>query len=117
MPRRGSCSDSDLVLAQKPGKRHVTITDGPTCITRQSEATLDMSHDLCRVRFELNLIDSTNRVQQWREEHTVRYYFLQELEHMFRRSQLDLFHFLSFPDDESPADARAWNAVGVARTQ
>jgi SAM-dependent methyltransferase len=103
------------VLAQRPGGRHLSTTDGSTCITRKSQTVLDRSGHLCRIHFELQRIDANSRVHEWEEEHVVRYYFLQELEHALRENQLDLFHFRSFPDDQEPADERAWNALGVAR--
>jgi hypothetical protein len=47
----------------------------------------------------------------------VRYYFPEELERVLRQNQLELLHLRKFPDDEAPADERAWNVVGAARAR
>ena len=103
------------VLAQGLGERQLSITDRSTCITRKSHAILDKSRHLCRIRFELRRVGADGGVQEWQEEHVVRYYFFQELEYALDQNQLNLFHFRNFPDDEAPANERAWNVIGVAR--
>src|SRR5689334_19736209 len=65
------------VLAQGLGERQLSTTDGPTCITRKSEASLDRSRHLCRVRFELQACEQNDRPQKWEEEHVVRYFVFQ----------------------------------------
>jgi SAM-dependent methyltransferase len=105
------------VLAQIPDDRQLSVTDGSTCIRRKSRPILDRSRHLCRVRFELQRIDATDRVEEWEEEHMVRYYFLDELEDALRKNDLDLIQFRRFPDTQAPADELSWNAIGVARAR
>jgi len=102
------------VLADQPGKRRVSVTDGPVSITRQTSAELDVSNHLCRVCFDLERVGADGETEQWREEHVMRYYFERELEMALSRSQLRLLSLRRFPDDEAPADERAWNVIGVA---
>jgi SAM-dependent methyltransferase len=105
------------VLANRPGERQVSVTDGSTSITRKTRAFLDIPRHLCRVCFDLERVGADGRTEQWQEEHVVRYYFPQELESALRKNRLDLLHLRSFPDDEAPADERAWNVIGAARAQ
>jgi SAM-dependent methyltransferase len=105
------------VLADRPGERRVSVTDGSTRITRNTQAELDIPRHLCRICFDLERMDGGGRIEKWREEHVMRYHFAQELELTLRQNQLDLVSLRSFPDDQAPADERAWNVVGVARAQ
>jgi len=103
------------VLADRPGERSVSVTDGPIRITRKTRAFLDIPRHLCRVCFDLERTDAGGRTERWKEEHVMRYYFAEELELALRQNRLELLSLRSFPDDEAPADERAWNVIGVAR--
>jgi SAM-dependent methyltransferase len=105
------------VLADRPGSREIGVTEGSTRITRKTTASLDIARHLCRVSFDLARVDDGGRVEQWREEHLVRYYFSEELERVLGQNQLELLHLRRFPDDEAPADEHAWNVVGAARAR
>jgi SAM-dependent methyltransferase len=103
------------VLADRPGEREVSVDDGAFRVIRKTHAILDVPRHLCRVCFDLRRIDGSGRAEEWREEHVVRYYFPQELELALGQNQLQLLRLRSFPDDEAPADERAWNVIGAAR--
>ncbi len=105
------------VLADRPGERRVSVTDGPARITRKTRVVLDVPRHLCRVSFDLQRIDAGGCAEEWQEEHVLRYYFPQELERALRQNRLDLLQLRGFPNDEAPADERAWNVIGVARAQ
>ena len=105
------------VLADRPGSREISVGEGASRITRKTTASLDIPRHLCRVSFDLARVDAGGQVEQWREEHLVRYYFPEELERVLRQNQLELLHLRKFPDDEAPADERAWNVVGAARAR
>lgn len=105
------------VLAERPGVRQVSVTEGSVRIVRNSSAELDVARHHCRIRFDLERAGTDGRAATWSEEHTMRYYFEEELKRALGESQLELLSFRRFPDDEAPADERAWNAVGVARAR
>jgi len=105
------------VLASGPSDRLVTVVEGAGRITRKTRAELDLSRHLCNVYFDLERTNSDGQVKQWREVHVMRYYFAEELKAALLRSDLELLNLRSFPDDERPADERAWNVVGVARAK
>jgi SAM-dependent methyltransferase len=105
------------VLAEQPRERRISLADGATRITRETQPILDVARRICRVCFNLERVDDTGRAENWREEHVMRYYFPDELELALERNELDLLRLRSFPDDEAPADARAWNIIGVARAR
>ena len=103
------------VLATRPGQRQISVKQGGAEISRKTRASLDLSRHLCRVTFDLERIDDDGQVEQWQEEHLVRYYFDHELESALSQNRLELVSLRSFPDFEAPADERAWNIIGVGR--
>jgi SAM-dependent methyltransferase len=105
------------VLAQKPSERWLEAIHGLASVTRRSLGTLNASKHVCRVRFELQHVAPNTQVQKWAEEHVLRYYFFEELYSALRKNDLNLLDFRSFPDNQAPADERAWNAIGVARAK
>jgi SAM-dependent methyltransferase len=105
------------VLAERPGERSVSVSEGPTKITRNSRPTLDIPRKLCRVFFDLERVNAAGDVEQWQEEHVVRYYFPEELERSLGRNRLTLLGLRSFPNDNLPAGERTWNVVGTAQAR
>jgi SAM-dependent methyltransferase len=105
------------VIATRPGRRQISVKQGGAEISRKTRASLDLSRHLCRVTFDLERVDDDGQVEQWQEEHLVRYYFDYELESALSQNRLELVSLRSFPDFEAPADERAWNIIGVARAR
>lgn len=105
------------VIADPPRAREITVTEGNSRIIRKTRTELDAERHLCRVVFDLERTDKNGGTERWQEEHVVRYYFPDELERVLGQNQLDLVSLRSFPDDEAPADERAWNVIGVARAR
>lgn len=104
------------VLAERLGERGVSVEDGSARISRKTQASLDHTRQLCHVTFDLERVDGAGRAEKWQEQHVVRYYFDHELELALTRSGLKLCSLRSFPD-EAPADAKAWNVIGVAQAR
>src|SRR5262249_53471601 len=105
------------VMADPPGAREITVTEGSSRVTRNTRAELDAERHLCRVVFDLKRTDSGGGTEEWQEEHVVRYYFPDELKAVLGQNQLDLVSLRRFPDGEAPADERAWNVIGAARVR
>ena len=105
------------VLADGPGERKISVNDGSVQIRRKTRAALDIPRHLCRVTFDIERVDGDGRVEQWQEEHVVRYYFRHEIESALGQSRFELVSLCSFPDNQAPADERAWNVIGVARAR
>ena len=105
------------VLADRPGEREVSVSDGSSRITRKTGVMLEIPRHLCHVRFDLERVGAEGRSGQWQEVHVVRYYFPEELKSALGQNQLSLLDLRSFSDDEAPADERAWNVIGVTRAE
>jgi SAM-dependent methyltransferase len=105
------------VLAVGPAERNISVRHGSIHINRKTRADLDISRHVCRVNFELERIADDGQAEQWKEEHSVRYYFREELEAALMQNRLELLRLRRFPDDEAPADEHSWNVLGLARAQ
>jgi len=103
------------VLADRPKGRHVSVTDGATRIERETRAQLELPRHLCHIFFDLKRTHAGGNTTELTEEHVVRFFFPQELESMLQQSGLALIQLRSFPNEELPADQKAWNVIGVAR--
>ncbi|HZP74700.1 MAG TPA: class I SAM-dependent methyltransferase [Pseudolabrys sp.] len=102
------------VMADKPRDRALTVTDGSASIVRQTRVRLDVEGHLCHVHFDLRRTDDA-AVEEWAEDHAMRFYFPDELAQALSDCGLSLLRFRSFPDYDAPPDEKAWNIIGVAR--
>jgi SAM-dependent methyltransferase len=105
------------VLANRPGERQISVQQDAVRVVRKTRASLDSSRHLCRVSFDLERHESDGTVENWQEEHVVRYYFAHELNSMLAQNQLELVNLRSFPDFMAAADEGSWNVIGVGRAQ
>jgi SAM-dependent methyltransferase len=105
------------IMVDGPGDRSVTVIDGPARIVRKTHAELDTAKHLCHVYFDLQRIDANGKSERWTEEHVVRFYFPEEIESTLRNHGFRLLQLRRFPDNEAPPDEKAWNVIGIARTQ
>ena len=103
------------VLADRPKGRRVSVTEDTTRIERETRTQLDLGRHLCHVYFDLKRTEAEGKTLELTEEHVVRFFFPQELESMLQQSGLTLMQLRSFPNEEQPADEKAWNVIGVAR--
>jgi SAM-dependent methyltransferase len=105
------------VLAEPPRERSISVNEGTSKITRYTRPFLDLPRNICHICFDLQRVEADGRTEEWQEEHVMRYYFPDELERALRRNRFGLLSLRCFPDDEAPADERAWNVVGVAQAE
>jgi SAM-dependent methyltransferase len=103
------------VLADRPKGRRVSVTEDTTRIERETRTQLNLPRHLCHLYFDLKRTEADGKTVELTEEHVVRFFFPQELASMLQRSDLALMQLRSFPNEEQPADERAWNVIGVAR--
>lgn len=105
------------VLSDRPGQRIRTVKEGGTRIIRTTETRLDAVHHRCHVRFGVLRIDGDRVTDEQDEEHTMRFFFPQELDLALGCAGLRLLDLRGFPDYDSPPDERAWNVIGVAQAR
>jgi SAM-dependent methyltransferase len=105
------------VLAQGPTARWRPFTnaEGRTGV-RSVTAELEPGEDVCVVKYELTLASARGGAPSVaREEHRVRYFFRETLEHCLADRELELVELTGFPDTSAPPSEATWNVIGVAR--
>jgi len=105
------------VLSDRPERRVRTVPAAGGRIVRTSEGRLDLVRQLCHVRFWLQRIEADRVVAESEEEHSMRFFFPQELDLALGAAGLRLLDLRRFPDGMAPPDEHAWNVVGIARRE
>jgi SAM-dependent methyltransferase len=102
------------VLNQKPGERVRVIEDGSTKVIRVSSGKLNIIRHLVDVYFHLWNIRGDRIVSETTENHTVRFFFPQELVFFLNQVGFNLLRMSCFPDIKEEPDETTWNILVVA---
>lgn len=105
------------VLAQGPENRSASARAGLSRVVRTSSTRVEAEKQLCHVHFDISRTDAEGRTKTWSEDHTLRYFLPGEIDKSLRACGLELLDLRRFPDGEAPADAQAWNVIGIARAR
>ncbi|HNX18459.1 MAG TPA: class I SAM-dependent methyltransferase [Methanoregula sp.] len=105
------------VLNQKPGERVRVIEKGDTKIIRVSSGLLDIFRHLVTVHFHLWTIKGERIIAETQEDHTMRFFFPQELSLLFAASGLKIQRIGVFPDIETDPGEKTWNICTVSIPQ
>jgi len=102
------------VLAQKPGERVRVIENRDTKIIRVSSGLLDSFRHLVTVHFHLWTIKEERMVAETQEDHTMRFFFPQELSLFFKCSGLTIQRMGAFPDIGTDPGEETWNICTIS---
>jgi hypothetical protein len=104
------------VLNQKPGERVRVIEKGDTKIIRVSSGTLDSFRNIVEVHYHLWEINKMKVIEETQEKHSMRFFFPQELQLLFKLASIELLTIYAFPISNGKVDERTWNigVVGLA---
>jgi SAM-dependent methyltransferase len=102
------------VLYNRPRSVLKVVTTPSGKVFRTSSSTLDTTHHLCIVRFNILRIAQDHHFEEIEEAHPVRFFFPLEIEHFLEISGLRLEALRAFPDFDRQANDDDWNAVAVA---
>ncbi len=100
------------VLNQKPGERVRVLETKDMKVIRVSSGKLDIFRHLVNVHFHLWNIKENRVVSETQEDHTMRFFFPQELVLFFQISGLEVKRIGSFPEWNLEPDENCWN-IGV----
>ncbi|MFQ5921300.1 MAG: class I SAM-dependent DNA methyltransferase [Anaerolineales bacterium] len=100
------------VVEIRPSDRSRTVETANGELTRVAAPSLDSVYNLCTVEYQLTL---GNETEVWEEQHTMRYFFHEELERYFNEAGIELVEMLPFPDINSKLTSSNWNALFCGR--
>jgi len=105
------------VLTDPPTTRLKEIEGEDVVVTRIAEPTIHIHDNLVDVNYHIFIRDKgTQKVEEIREKHCMRYLFYPEVEMILSTVGFELISFLEFMKNEKPGDG-AWNACFVCRRQ
>lgn len=96
------------VVRSPPGRRTKSVGG----VRREARGTLDLRRQWCTVDYRVTVAADK---REFRERHTVRFFFPRELELLFDRAGFALEALQDFGRWRRPAGIESWNAWGVAR--
>ena len=100
------------VVEIKPSDRSKTVKTANGELTRVATPNLDSIYNLCTVNYELTLGDDP---EVWKEQHTMRYFFTEELERHFEEARIELVATLPFPAIDTDLSSSNWNVLFCGR--
>jgi SAM-dependent methyltransferase len=103
------------VLHQKPSERIATFPTKDGKILRVASGKLDVSRQICTVKFLLWQLAGERLVAETEETHLMRYFFPLELNLLLDCSGFTLVRVGAFPDFENQPDETTWSVLAVAR--
>jgi len=102
------------VVETQPSERSKTVETKNGTLTRVATPSLDSIYNLCTVDYRLNL---ATEIETWEEQHTMRYFFTEELEQYFEQAGIELVAVHPFPEIDAELNFKTWNALFCGRGQ
>lgn len=102
------------VLSEKPEQRVKVISQSDGSLIRVSDPVLHSERNVVDVNTRIWRIAQDRVVFDFSETHSVRYFFIPELEQLLTDASFQVEAFFDFPTLGSPPNARAWNLGCVA---
>lgn len=103
------------VMNELPTSREKSADIGNLKITRRSFPDLDSKNHVNNVRFNVNVFENGNLVDDYDENHQVRFFFPQELKKYGEDAGFELLHLCPSYEIDSNLTEKHWNMVLVAR--
>jgi 2-polyprenyl-3-methyl-5-hydroxy-6-metoxy-1,4-benzoquinol methylase len=94
-------------VVEKDGKR----------VIRTVHPEMDALHHICRSHYHVLVTEGENIVDEFKETHTVRYFFPQEIAHYLDDAGFELLRFCPFLDLKGTVDENEWNVTAIARVR
>jgi SAM-dependent methyltransferase len=105
------------VLTLKPSIRVKTVESNGMRLIRIATPSLDAVHHLCRVSYDCVVLEGRRLIDEFKEEHVVRFLFPEEVRHYLEENGFDLLGIFPFLDLDGRIDETVWNAVAVAKAR
>jgi SAM-dependent methyltransferase len=103
------------VLTNKPSERLKVIPTAEGKVLRVASGELNTATHICKVQYHLWKIENDKVVAEITEEHSMRFFFNQELALFLQQSGFELIRLGGFPQFDHDPDETTWNVMGVGR--
>lgn len=109
------CWNGLAVLRTLPSARVKIFEDEDKRVIRVVTPELDAFHHLCRVNYHLIRCQGNAIISEFKETHTVRYFFPQEITHYLKDAGFEVLKMCPFLDLDGKVDENVWNVTVVAK--
>lgn len=103
------------VLHEKPSQRIKIFSTPKGRVLRTASGELDIMKHLCTVHYLVWEIEKNKIVREIEEHHTMRFFYIRELEFFLQTSGLQILQWGAFPKISSLPSESTWNITGVAK--
>ncbi|HEV2764973.1 MAG TPA: class I SAM-dependent methyltransferase [Pyrinomonadaceae bacterium] len=103
------------VLAERPSERVKILETERGHVIRVAAGELDARRHACTVRYQVWRVEEGRPIEHTAEEHSVRFFFPLELEHLLSCAGFEMLRLGSFPDFERDPGEQTWNVMCAAR--
>ncbi len=103
------------VMHELPTGREKTAEAGNLKIVRKSFPNLDSKNHINNVRFNVKVFENELLIDEYEENHKVRFFFPQELKKYLEDAGFELVHLCPSYDVNSELTEKNWNMILIAR--
>lgn len=103
------------VLQEKPSQRIKIFSTPKGRVLRTASGELDIIKHLCTVHYLVWEIEQNKIMQEIEEHHTMRFFFIKELEFFLQSCGLQIVHWGAFPKISSLPSESTWNICAVTK--
>jgi SAM-dependent methyltransferase len=103
------------VLTTHPTDRIKTARSGAIEVIRVAQSVLHPTQNLCDVTYRGFVMNDDKILKSFREKHTVRYYFLEEIRYFLAETGFRSVEFYPFMSLSRKVDAHTWNVACLAK--
>ena len=103
------------VMNELPTSREKSAKFKHLKITRRSFPDLDSRNHVNNVKFNVKVFENGNLIDDYNENHKVRFFFPQELKKYLEDAEFELIHLCPSYEIDSKLTEKHWNMVLVAR--
>lgn len=103
------------VLTQRPETRRKVLTGGSARTIRTAIPNWNTAEHSVQVSYQVLQFHDLSLANEIRETHSLRYFFLPELQERLASADFQVVHVCSFPTLEEPASESSWNVALIAQ--
>jgi len=103
------------ILSNRPVDRVLEIKTNQGKVIRSSSTVIDNSNQTAEVNFKISVFDSDKLIQESNERHLIRYFYLNEFEHLLSLAGFKLVNTSEFPNINIPLSKDSRSALIVSQ--
>jgi len=109
------CWNGLAVMRAFPSERVKILQNGTKKVIRVATPEVDAFNHICHVNYQLVVYGDNTILGEFKERHTVRYFFPQEVVHYLKDADFEVLSVCPFLSPDGLVDENVWNMTIVSR--